>query len=501
MSTKHVVTPLLFSILAGVLTACSFAPLHLPALALLGVLIMICVWRETSAKQSFWYGLYFGVGLFATGVSWVEISIHNFGGTSFLLGCLITALFVLYLSLFPALLGYSFSQLRKMRRPALNYLIILPSLWVLFDYLRGTVFTGFPWLYVGYSFIDSPLRGWAPLLGVWGLSWISISSVGALYLFIYQRNRLTVLRSLGYSCLLLLFWLGGFYLNTIQWTQPLDDPQSIAMIQGNIPIEKKWSITNIKNSLNLYLTETEKLAAKHHIVIWPEAAMPIDQKRAKAFLQSLNGFGMLSDTAVVTGLLWSQGIDEQVSNAMIALGKNSQGNYLKRHLVPFGEYEPAPFLMGPIFNALSIPMSNFHPGPANPAPLKVAGKPVAAFICYEIAFPNLVAYSAKQAAWMLTISDDSWFGHSWAGAQQLQMAQMRSLETGRPMAYATSNGITALIDHKGYLVKRIPDHQKAILSSVIQPRSGLTPLLQYGPFSVVFIFALLLLFTGLKNDP
>jgi apolipoprotein N-acyltransferase len=494
--------PLLFSLIAGSITACSFAPWHQPELALIGILIMICVWHRCKPSQAFWTGLLFGIGEFTTGISWVQISIHNFGNTSTVLSSAITALFILYLSLFPAFTGYTWIKIRRSCYPILSYLLLLPSLWVLFDWLRGLLFTGFPWLFPGYAFMELPLRGWAPLFSVYGLTWIGVCSLSTLFLLINQRKALTAKRIVGYVCFWLVAWVGGWGLTAITWTQPSSTPQRVAMIQGNIPFAQKWTLSGVEHAIGTYFHLTETLV-KSDVVIWPETAISINQNQANDFLSGLDTLGRTTHTAIASGILWAAN-NEQYFNAMVALGWQSQGIYLKRHLVPFGEYEPFPFVLGPIFKALTIPMSNLSTGPMDQKPLTLAGIPVSAFICYEIAYPSLVIHSATHAAWLLTVSDDSWFGHSWASAQQLQMAQMRSLETGRDMAYATSNGITAFINYRGQVAKRAPMFMQTILNGSITPRSGLTPLSIYGPFSVIALMMLIVIIgtylcTGIKE--
>jgi apolipoprotein N-acyltransferase len=505
MSFLRQLLPLLLSLIAGSITACAFAPWHRPELALLGILVLICLWRRQKSGQAFWTGLFFGLGEFGTGVSWIQISIHNFGGTTLLISVLVAALFVLYLSLFPAFTGYIWTKIRRNQFPALSYLVLLPSLWVLLDWTRGVLFSGFPWLFPGYAFLDLPLRGWAPLLSVYGVSWLGICSVSVLFLLLNQRNSLNSKRVISYTFILVIAWLGGWGLSSIHWTHPTAPAQRAAMVQGNIPFEQKWSMEGIKSSIRTYLGLTQELAEQNDIVIWPETAISVNQDRAQLYLNGLQAYGAISKTAIVSGLIWSEDDGDGAYNAMTALGWKSDGTYLKRHLVPFGEYEPYPAILGPIFKALDIPMSMLSAGPMTQDLLTVAGNPVAAFICYEISYPSLVLRSAEEAAWLLTLSDDSWFGHSWAGAQQLQMAQMRSLESGRDMAYATSNGITAFIDSQGNIAERAPRFVQTTLSGTVQARAGLTPISYYQPTSILALMMIALIIgvyvcTGTKRD-
>lgn len=501
---QRLLLPLLLSLIAGSITACAFAPWHQPELALIGILLMICVWRNARGSLVFWTGFCFGLGEFTTGISWVQISIHNFGGTTVAISVAITALFIIYLSLFPAFTGLVWAKYRRKKHPVINYLILLPSLWVFFDWLRGILFTGFPWLFPGYSFIDLPLRGWAPLLSIYGVSWLGICSVCVLFLFINQRNNLNTRRIVSYLAIWAVIWLGGWGLDQIEWSKPSAPAIRATLIQGDIPFKQKWSLQGIEQSLETYFKLTKNFA-NSNVVIWPETAISVNQNNAHSFLSDLNKLGQQSHTAIATGILW-QVKNEKLFNAVTALGWQSHGVYLKRHLVPFGEYEPYPAVLAPIFKALNIPMSDLDEGPMAQDLLTIGGQAVSAFICYEVAYPSLVVHSSKKAAWLLTVSDDSWFGHSWASAQQLQMAQMRSLELSRDMAYATSNGITAFINSKGDVTKRAPEFVQAALTQTIQPRNGSTPIAVYGPFVIIALLMIAILIScyicaGTKENP
>ena len=486
--------PALLSLIAGALAACAFAPLYQPEFSAIALLILICVWHRGTPKQTFWAGLFFGIGLYGTGASWIQISIHIYGGAPWLISTLITACFVLYLSLFPAFTGFVWRRIQKPHHPVASTLILLPCLWVLFEWLRGALFTGFPWLFQGYALINLPLRGWGPLIGVYGLSWLTVFLMATVFLFIHQRNQLTTRRVVGYVLCWVVAWGGGWLLMDRQWTHPTAPPQQVAMIQGNVDIEHKWS--NLTDSLSDYLNDTRQLAPNHDVVIWPETAVAASQVQVASFLNQLNQFGLASQTAIVTGIPWQDTTNKEFFNALVTLGWDSRGVYLKRHLVPFGEYPPSPSLFKHIIKAFSLPMSGFNEGPAEQPLLVVNGHPVASFICYEIAYPSLVLETARSSAWLLVASDDAWFGESWAAAQQLEIAQMRSLETGRPTAYATNNGITAFIDTHGQIVAKAPVRQRAILAAALQPVTGNTPLMLYTHTSILALILILLMISA-----
>lgn len=494
MGYKRFTPPIIFSLIAGSIGAAGFAPHNFPILILISLLAIICIWHNCKPNQGFWCAFAYGVGYFATGTSWVYISIKNFGGASILEGSLITAAFVATLSIYIALAGYLWCKLNRRQHPVAGMLLLLPSCWVLLEWLRGWLFSGFPWLMVGNGLIDTALRGWAPLVSVFGVSWLAVCFVASVFLLLHQRSSLNAKRIIGYLCLWIVIWGGGWGLNHISWTKPNTKPQTIAMIQGNIQPALKWDSAKIAKSLQDYMTITQKIAPNHDIVIWPETAITVSQLQVSNFLNQINQLGINTKTAIITGIPWEDtGLAQHFYNAVIALGWNSHGLYKKRHLVPFGEYQPQPWLFNPIFKAFSLPMSDFYPGPKKQHTLSILGQSVQAFICYEVAYPKLVIDSAPNANWLLAVSDDSWFGRSSASAQQMQMAAMSALETGKPMAYATASGITALIDSHGYVTKRIPSHVRAVLSGSITPVTGQTPISWYSVIGIMSLITLIFL--------
>lgn len=470
--------------LCGVLTVLAFAPWELYPLSILSLAGLLYLWLDLPRWQAFWRGWFFGVGLFGAGVYWVFISIHTYGDASILLAFFITVGFIAILALFPAFCGYLLNRYF----PAVNYFNLLyafPALWTAIEWIRSWFCTGFPWLFIGYSQINSPLRGYAPLLSVYGVSYVAALS-SALLVYICLRYRQKNYRALCKPfMLLLLFWLIGGILAHITWTHPMGKSIKVSLVQGNIAQELKWSVATILPTLERY----EQLSATHwnsQLVIWPESAVPIPFNTALSFIDKMDTIAKKHHTTLITGIPIQLPNGNSYYNALIAVG-NGQGFYLKRRLVPFGEYIPFYGALHQLLDILHIPMSDFVPGPVHAAPIQAGDLRINASICYEIAFPELVFSRDPAMNLLLTTSNDAWFGHSIAQAQHLQMGQMRALELGRPALFVSNNGITAMITPAGHIQSMIPPFETAVLTDSIQPMQGRTPWQRNGIDSILII--------------
>lgn len=466
----------LIALLAGALLPFAFAPFHWSFLAIISPVLLLLSWQRTTPKRAALSGLLFGLGCFGIGVSWIFLSMRMYGNMSVPLAVLVTLLFITGLALFPALQGYLLTRYF----PKDNFkkaLLIFPLSWLLIEYLRGSLFTGFPWLLIGYSQLDTPLSGFAPLVGVYGVSWISVLTSAAL--FILWQKRLCYPRYLLATpaiALLLVpaLWLSGCFLTTVQWTQPSTKTLQATLVQGNIPEILKWDHRYRVPIIKRYQALTQA-HLNSDLIIWPEAALPVYRRQVAPYLTQLSAMLKDAHTTLLAGAPLADD-DNHFYNGLISLGLGEH-DYKKRHLVPFGEYTPLHYLLNPLIKNFNIPMSDFSPGPSQQPPVLANQVSIAPFICYEIAYPKLVAQSAKKAELLVTITDDSWFGHSIAAAQHLQIAQMRALETGRYLLFSANNGITAVINDHGKIIKKIPPYeQNTLTASNIQLMHGNTPL-------------------------
>lgn len=456
-------------LLAGILFSFAFAPFHLTFMAFLSPAVLLFAWCSVGSKPllAARYGFLFGFGFFAVGVSWVYISIHTFGQASPILAFLVTFLFITYLSLFFAAQGFclvTFSPKNDFFKCGLAF----PSSWFLFEYLRSSLFTGFPWLLWGYTQTSSYLNGFSPVVGVYGLSIIG-AFISAILVLMYKKRMMKVRIKLIAMVSLLFF--ASFWLQNIQWTTKQGNTIKATLIQGNIDQALKWDSSQLLKTLALYLKHTEENWSSD-IIIWPEAAIPLPLNQAQDFLKPLSSKAYQHQSVIITGI---PVISPQAAfNSIVLLG-DAQGVYHKRHLVPFGEYTPLKSFFAWMLKSFHIPMSNFMRGSESQQPLIAKNIKIAPSICYEIAYPLEVLAFLPKAELLVTLTDDSWFGHSSAQAQHLQIAQMRAQETGRFLLFSGNTGLTAIITPKGEIANELAPFEEKTLTAEVTPMTGTTP--------------------------
>jgi apolipoprotein N-acyltransferase len=466
---------------AGAAAVTAFAPFGWFPVATLSLAILFNQWLLDNRKQAFRHGLLFGAGFFGAGISWVFISIKVYGHVAAPVAISITLGLIAFLSLYPALLGYFLLRAFRTLTPAV-LLVALPTGWVMAEWLRGWVFSGFPWLTIGTSQIDGPLGGYAPVLGVYGTGWTVAVSAALLVAVLRGWYRVPGL------LLLLLLWGGGYLLNNIQWTEPRGDALQVALVQGNISQENKWAPDNLLNTFSRYseLTFNEQDV---DLVIWPETAIPAFHDQVEDnFIAYLETELVKTGTSLITGIPVLEKQTWEYFNAVMSLG-GEQAFYYKQHLVPYGEYLPLRWLIGNTLDALAVPNADFSSGGVSQPLLQAAGYPVSSSICYEVVFGEQIIRDLPEAAMLVNISNDAWFGKSLAPHQHLEMARLRARETGRPMLRATNTGISAIIDHGGNIIEQSPQFEIAVVRGAVIPMQGATPYVLLGNTPVV-IFSL-----------
>lgn len=482
----------LLGIAAGAVAPLSLAPWDWWPVAIASLTVLALLLYRTNGKQAFWRSWVFGLGMYGTGASWVFVSIYQFGTASTFFAALLTLLFVIVLSTVFALpflvLG------RWLSRSPTSLLLSFPALWVMGEWIRSWLFTGFPWLYLGYGHIHTWLAGWAPVTGVLGVSFIVALTASALaFLWLSRERKLLAPVPLAICGLL---WLAGAGLQSITWTRPYADPLTVGIVQGNIPQEKKWDPDFLRPTLNRYFSMSEPLW-DNDWVIWPEAAMPLLYHQALPFIDELEKKAVDHKAALITGVLYDTYDSRRkftYYNSIIGIGMGA-GIYHKQRLVPFGDYVPLRDWFGPILAIFNLPMSVLQPGPPDQKGLQVADALIAPSICYEIAYPDTVAQGAADAHILITISNDAWFGASIGPLQHMEIAQMRALETGRYLIRATNNGVSALVDDKGRILEKTDRFVQQTLEGRVELRQGLTPFMRWGSESIIF-FGMLLVGTG-----
>jgi apolipoprotein N-acyltransferase len=469
------------ALLAGLALPFAYAPFHAFPVALLSVGGLFALWLGVSPGRAAWRGWLFGVGMFGLGVSWVQVSIYRYGGVSFVVSALLTALLVTILACYPALLGWAGTRLGRGRRGR-SLLVVYPAAWMLVEWLRGSLFTGFPWLSLGYSQIDSPLAGLAPVVGVYGVSLAVALTAGLLVYALAAAPRWRIAVAAG----LLLLWGSAWALQEVDWTAPVGTPLQASLVQGDVTQDLKWLPGQREATLQRYAD----LTGKHwdsRLVVWPETAVPMFYDEvAGNFLADLAAQARSHGADMLIGVPVLDQRTGRYYNGVVSLG-HATAFYYKHHLVPFTEYLPLKSVLGGIVDALHVPMSDFSAGPAEQPPLEVAGVRVGVSICYEVAFGSEIFRSLPQARVLVNVSNDAWFGDSLAPYQHLQIARMRSLESGRPLLRATNTGITAGIDSHGRLLALAPKFEPYVLTVTVQPRSGLTPYVRFGDLPVILV--------------
>lgn len=476
---------LLLMPLAGALLTLSFAPFGLWPAGILGCAIFGYFLCTCSTAAAFWRGWLFGLGLFGSGVSWVYVSIHVYGQASVELAALLTALFCAGLALLSAV--FAAVYVRCVRGLPGGMLIGFPALWVLFEWLRSWLLTGFPWLYLGYAHIDTWIAGWAPIAGVYGLSFFTALTASCLFLAWRGRRPASLVT---YAGIVVTIWVGGLVLRPIEWVVPAsEEPLSVVLYQPNIPQEVKWDRHYYDTILQQYENAVRPMFGKD-IILWPESAIPRIYDNARDFLDPMAHRADLTDSTLITGVPTRDNTGAY-RNSIVALGLG-EGMYHKQRLVPFGEYVPLENWLRGIIAFFDMPMSSFSNGPPDQPPLRAGSHRVAPYICYEIVYPGLVARAARQAELLVTVSNDTWFGASIGPLQHLQMARMRALENGRYLLRGTNNGVSAIIDHRGKVIAKTEQFVETTLTGTVEVMLGHTPFTSFGPMPVIMACAILL---------
>lgn len=475
------------ALLAGALLPLAFAPLAIFPLAVLTPALLFLLWLDVTPRRALWRGWLFGVGQFGVGVSWVYVAIHDFGHSGVPLALFLTFLFCGVMTLFPMGAGYVAARFR--RGPDwLRLAVLFPVAWTLFEWLRGWILTGFPWLNLGYSQIDAPLRGLAPLAGVYGVTLAVVISAGLLALITVSAGRVRLVAAAG----LIALWLGGAWLTRVDWTEPSGPPLRVALVQGNIPQDTKWRPELKAHTLELYAGLTRE-HWDSQLILWPEAAIPVFQHEvADDYLAGLAREARTHGADIVLGIPMLDRSTRRYYNSLLSLGA-TPGVYHKRHLVPFGDFVPlAEFLRG-LIGFFDLPMSGFSAGPDRQPLLEAAGQKLAAAICYEDIFGEELIQALPQASLLVNATNNAWYGNSFAPHQHLEMSRLRALETGRYMLRVTTNGVSAIIDSQGTIQGRSPQFETHVLKGEAVPRQGATPYVLYGNWPVLSLLGLMLL--------
>ncbi len=483
---------LIIAFCLGLLTVLGFAPFSLFPLVIFSLAALFWLWQQANGKRAAaWLGFFFGFGLFSAGIGWLYVAQHDYGDMPLLLALSTTALFAAFLALFPALIGYAQARLRA---PSwVRLILVMPALWVLLEWIRGLLFTGFPWLTLAYSQVSaSPLVGYAPIFGVYGVSLAVTVSAGLLALWWQMRWNAQGKAALA---ALLLLWASAAALRAIDWTQPEGEPFKVALLQGNIPQDLKFHEEKLIDTLETYRRLVLQTDAR--LILLPETALPLLRHNLpKNYMDILRKHARQNGGDILIGTFESD--NELHYNSVFTLGTANSQNYRKNHLVPFGEFIPLRPALGWIVNeVLNIPMSDLARGGERQPVLRIAGQRVAVQICYEDVFGEEIIRYLPEASLLVNVSNDAWYGKSHAAMQHNQIAQMRALETGRMMLRATNTGVTSIIRRDGSIQQMLPQHEEGILTGQAQGYTGSTPYVRWGNAAVLIILIIMLILAKL----
>ena len=473
-------------VFAGGLAVGAFAPFGAWPLVFLSLAILFNQWLGDSPRAAFINGALFGLGFFGVGASWVYVSIHVYGHVPVLPSALVAVLFVAVLAMFPALAGYLCRRFFAVDSHA-GLILVLPAGWLLTEWVRGWIFTGLPWLDIGASQVGGPFGNYLPVIGEYGVTWLVAVSAALLLSLCAGQRRLSS------AILLVMLFAGSLLLARVEWTAPAGEPLRVSLVQGNIDQDSKWLPENLQNTLERYIgmTVDEENA---DIVVWPETAIP-------AFLHQVEGellpflveIMQEKQATLLTGIPVLERDDWEYFNSVLSLGGEQQ-RYNKQHLVAFGEYVPLRQYIGFMIDKLVPGNGDFSRGSPDQLLLEAAGYPVGTSICFEAAFARVINRSLPEAALLVNVSNDGWFGRSLAPYQHLEIARVRARETGRPMLRATNTGISAIIDHRGQILAKSPQFEIHVVRGAVVPRTGATPFVMFGHWPVLAFAVLCLLF-------
>jgi apolipoprotein N-acyltransferase len=503
---RHAALRLAVAVAAGAALNLAFAPISWWPVGVIAPAGLFALIRGLPPRRAARVGAAFGLGLFAVGTYWLYTCLHVFGLVPVWLTVLLQAALVASMSAYTA--AVCFLANRFWLKPGMTRdWLVLPGLWMLLEWLRGWALSGFPWLSLGYAFIDSPLAGWAPVLGVYGVTWAAaVVASGVVVLVIPAQAsavrpgavrpgaapagaarpgaaRAYAARIVAAAVIAAVFvapWLAARH----PWTRPLGAKIPVAAVQGAVSQDRKWQIDNRDATLTRYAQLNDQ-AWGARLIVWPEAALPVLANDIPDYLQNLRAAGRAHDADFAIGLVNYEPATGRYFNGLLVMNAEGGGWYYKRHLVPFGEYFPVPDFVRSWMRLMSLPYDDISAGAEHQPLLRAAGQGLGLTICYEDAFGSSQLAVLRQATLLINVTNNAWYGDSAAPHQHLQISRMRALEAGRFLIRAANDGITAVIGPRGEVAARLPQFREAVLRAEVQPMTGLTPYARFGNYPVV----------------
>lgn len=478
----------LFSLLAGAILTLAFAPFEYRLITFVAPAIFFhLLYSAESLKQHIGISYLFGVGLFATGASWIFYSMYFFSQAHIVLAVGLTSLFVLLMALFflpLALLAYWLRQSNRL----VTLVIIFPAAWVLAEWIRGWLFTGFPWLYLAHAHIDNFLVNLAPIGGGLFVSWLSATLSGLLIAFLLRDTRDRMITGAIAAVLL----ISTYATQHIQWTTPVDQPIKVALLQGNVPQQEKWRPENLQPTIERYMGMTNQ-HLDSDIIIWPETALPsYFGRHMDTLIEPLNQLSASTNTDIVLGGFYH---NEQgkagAENSILAISGENREIYSKQHLVPFSEYIPFLEYLRWLEKWIKLPYDSVKKGTGSTL-LTVAGYRAQMSVCYEDAYGNETINGLPEAHFLINVSNDGWFTGSIEPFQHMEIARLRAVETGRYLLRSTNIGVSGIVDHTGKVIATAPAYTQTSITGLAQAREGATLYVRLGNYLVITLVILVL---------
>lgn len=466
--------------LAGGVLPLAFAPFHLWWLAPVSYAALFALWRRATPREAFQRGFVFGAAEFLLGVYWIYISVHEIGEAPIWIALLLMLGLVAVMAVYPALTGWIAARWLGTDR-SWHWLGSLPALFVLMEWLRGWFLTGFGWLSPGYSQTESWLAGYAPVFGVLGVGWGVLLLAGVLLTLVSGSIRGRV--AAAATALLLLGF--GFIAERTAWTSARDREITVALAQANIVQTLKWDPAELPGILRQYRELTLE-ALGSDLIVWPEVAIPDYFEAQTRYFDEIESLTEAAGSRILASA-WHYH-EAGAQNAVFALGSDN-GIYVKRHLVPYGEYFPVPDFVRSWMRALGLPTIDTEPGGAGQSPIDLLGEHIAVTICYEDVFGAEQLHSFPEATLLVNVSNDAWFGESIALPQHLQIARMRAAEVRRWQLRATNTGFTVVIDPFGRVTDELTAFEPGVLKATVRGMDGTTPYILWGNWMVVLLAA------------
>ena len=464
----------------GALTMLSFAPANVWPLALVSGFAVLYTFKNCRPRQAAQLGFAYGAGLFLTGTYWLYISIHVFGEAPLLLAIFLMVGLVIIMAFYYAAAGWLISRSAQLNAAA--FIVVSASVWVALEWLRGWFMTGFPWMTLGYSQIDSPLAGFAPVGGIYSISLMLMVSAAALVALLAGG---TSKAKAACAAVALLPWLAGLGLTRVEWTEVSGPAVKTTIVQGGISQDRKWLREQFQDTMALY-GQSLRDYGESDLIVWPEVAIPAVLDQVEQYVDLFEQMAVESDTTLLFGILERSDDRERVYNSVVSIDGQQRQIYRKRHLVPFGEYFPVPDFVREWMRIMSLPYSDISAGDDVQPLLQMRdGNQLAVAICYEDAYASEQLYAFPDATILINISNDAWFGDSIAPHQHLQIARMRAREAERYVVRSTNNGVSAFIGPDGGLLETGPQFEFVSMTRDVEPRTGSTPYARTGNLWVI----------------